>query len=645
MFSDIDRARLRGLSTKPGETWQGGWRILPISEGDWEHRDAMRIGLWAVRSGQTFRASRPGVPGTTEELLRLFAAFALSDRHHLPARVEMSEAADLEAVRAPLSELGIEVASVPYLPSHDVALRDLVGEAIGDVIWTPGILSGSDVTIDDLRLLADAAVQFHQARPWERLNANEFVRVVEPEAPGRLGYFALTGSDDEPIGISFFESESDYGEYLEDVSARPSRGLGLDFAGLAELPPIDADLWVEHQLPLAGGLFAPCPVFHRAAGAMFQRPNHEQIRFLTALLRGLARVTEEELDRGRFEFTEPELFGEIRFVLDLPFVRDYLENEGAQPRSKQALARILQRFGTTQKFESPEAFRAAIDALFLDKTLDEIPTFAQTPLDEANDIADAAMEESGRVRRLLARRALAKSPDCALAHLALATTAIADSELLASLDACAAATRRALGEQFEQEYKGHLWDVLDTRPFLQATQMAADYARGQGNSEWAASDLRYLLDLDPEDHLEARYDLAEVLLETDQFEELAPLLDQFAGDSEPLFTFARALLLYRSSGASQTATDKLSAAIKQEPATARAIAGWEGSPLPANAGQEPEALEAHEHDDPDLPLALAWRRVPGALEWLRGTLTAVEAKRRKYERGREAKRSPGKKRK
>lgn len=647
MFSDIDRARLRGLKVKPGETWQGGWRTLPLPEEEWENRHEMRIGLWAARSGRAFRASRPGVPRTTEELLRLFAAFALTDQHHLPARVELCESGTLEAVRGPLSDLGIEVVFALYLPSHDLAMRELVSEAVGDILWTPGILSGADVTLDDLRLLVEAANAFHQARVWERLALLDLVRVVEPEPPGRIGYFAVTGSDDGPIGVSFFESEHDYDEYVGGDDTRPERGLGLDFAVLAELPPVDADLWTDQQLPLVAGQFVPCPVFNRVTGNLFLRPNQAQIRFLAAVLRGLAGVTEEDLDRGRLEFTSPDAVGQVRFVLDLPAVQAFLQEESTRPRSQQSLSRILQRFGATRKFDSPESFRAEIDALFLDKSLHEIPTFAQTPLDEANDIADIAMEESGRVRRLLARRALAKSPDCALAHLALATTATADSELLSSLDACVAATRRVLGEHFEQEYKGHLWDLLDTRPFLQATHLAAEYARDLGNHEWACSDLQYLLDLDPEDHLEARYDLAEILLESGQFDDLAPLLGRFADDPEPLFAFARALLLYRTDGADAPANDVLAAAIKREPATARAIAGWEGPPRPDTHALEHEADHDHDHghDDPDLPLALAWRRVPGALDWLRGTLTAIEAKRRKYDRGRDTKRSPGKKRK
>ena len=83
-----------------------------------------------------------------------------------------------------------------------------------------------------------------------------------------------------------------------------------------------------------------------------------------------------------------------------------------------------------------------------------------------------------------------------------------------------AAGERALGKQAFEEYAGHFWGILETRPYMRAREGLAQCLWEAGQREEAAEHYRELLRLNPDDNQGVRYSLATLLLDLDRDEDL-----------------------------------------------------------------------------------------------------------------------------
>jgi len=102
-----------------------------------------------------------------------------------------------------------------------------------------------------------------------------------------------------------------------------------------------------------------------------------------------------------------------------------------------------------------------------------------TSLEKAQNLIWQAFESDDPERRCqLAQQALAICPDCADAYVLLAENAASRGEALDLYTRGVAAGERALGAQALQEYAGHFWGFLQTRPYMRAREGA--HALGDG---------------------------------------------------------------------------------------------------------------------------------------------------------------------
>lgn len=104
-----------------------------------------------------------------------------------------------------------------------------------------------------------------------------------------------------------------------------------------------------------------------------------------------------------------------------------------------------------QQFESLEDANAALAARFDDVTLDDLPSTAATPLEQAQDLIYDAFEARGRRELQLIRRALALSPDCADAYVLLAERTSNLSEARSFYEQAVAAGRRGVAARGDAE--------------------------------------------------------------------------------------------------------------------------------------------------------------------------------------------------
>jgi len=235
-------------------------------------------------------------------------------------------------------------------------------------------------------------------------------------------------------------------------------------------------------------------------------------------------------------------------------------------------------------------------------------------LDRAQALMYQAFEEANPAKRIvLAHDALTISPNCADAYVLLAEEeADTVSRALELYQEGVAAGERALGAKFFEENAGYFWGILETRPYMRARRGLADALWRVGRKEEALAHYRELLRLNPNDNQGNRYLLADLLLQMDQIEGVAQLLNQYPDEWSAVWLYTRALVKFRQQGASKQADKALRDALEENPHAPAYLTGRKRIPnrLPEYIGwgDEREAIAyAADH-------LHYWRRTPGAVE-------------------------------
>ena len=173
---------------------------------------------------------------------------------------------------------------------------------------------------------------------------------------------------------------------------------------------------------------------------------------------------------------------ELRVALAESWPGSATEGETIMPKSRKRKTRAERR----KTRQSEHSTSSDLDSLQLpdrramEKVLADLTRGLGEPLGpesnrllaQAQEVMYQAWEASGRRRLELARQALAISPDCADAYVLLAEESARSLE-----EACrfyaqgVEAGERALGPEMFQEYTGHFWGVLETRPYMRARRV------------------------------------------------------------------------------------------------------------------------------------------------------------------------------
>jgi tetratricopeptide (TPR) repeat protein len=244
-----------------------------------------------------------------------------------------------------------------------------------------------------------------------------------------------------------------------------------------------------------------------------------------------------------------------------------------------------------------------------------IPT-SQTALEQAQDLMYRAWDAHGAQRVRLARKALEIAPDCADAYVLLAEeTAQTPQQARDLYQQGVQAGERAIGPQDFQEFVGHFWGILETRPYMRARAGLAQVLWFLGEKQPAIDHATELLRLNPGDNQGIRYLLVNWLLETHNDTALEALLNQYPDDAMATWLYTRVLVAFRQHGASRKAETLLEKALGHNPFVPQYLLGHKKLPKHPPAfigfGDENEAVE---YAFAALPI---WHKDGAALEWLR----------------------------
>jgi tetratricopeptide (TPR) repeat protein len=235
--------------------------------------------------------------------------------------------------------------------------------------------------------------------------------------------------------------------------------------------------------------------------------------------------------------------------------------------------------------------------------------------EEAQELAFDAMEARTEAQaRKLAKRALAKDPDCVDALVALTgLDATSPKQAIAGLQKAVAAGERSLGAKFFKENKGDFWGLIETRPYMRARYRLAEMLHEAGLYRDAIAHYEAMLELNPNDNQGVREPLLGLYLLTEDIAGAGKLLKKYKHDISAAFGWGRVLERFLA-GDRVGAAKALKTARKQNRFVELYISGQK--PLPSEMpeyyamGSAEEAIVSMES------LAQAWTTHPEAMFWL-----------------------------
>jgi len=628
--------RFMRLARRSSDTWQGGLVKMPMWVGEQDEKPRRPWGaVWV--SLETDLVSVKLAEGEPDWRLALDALAELGLRFAgtRPACLEVTDPTLADEIVRALGDRELAVKVSEEIPLVKDRVREMAQSTGGrplppDALWARG------VTVERMRAFAAAASQFYEAAPWRHLSDEDLIHIEAPAVDRGLSHVTVLGAARQTFGLGFFTGPREFERIQEE--ADPEAFLGrqgkwsLFYGPIDEMPFGDVDLWEDHALPVAGPSAYPVAMWFGPDGEL-RRPGASMLANLEALLRALARTSENEIDQGRWSHDVPTADGPRTVTLAIPELLRPLEAPPAHRRRGMPDRRVMERmmleverFAATQSFESPAELSAAIQQRF-SGPLDEVPSTATTPLERAQDLAYRAAEARGRRRLQLARRALELGPDCADAYVLLAEAAPGPAEAHDLYVQAVAAGERALGSVAFTDDVGHFWGTIGTRPYMRARFGLAQCLDALGRRDEAIDHFRELIRLNPGDNQGVRYSLVAALLHAGRDAEAGALLDQYGDEPTALWTYARALDAFRVNGDTPAARERLRQAVRANRHVPACLLGkktWRGS-LPASYGlgsQEEAAITE------DL-LGDLWRATPGAERWLAAHASASRSRKRR----------------
>ncbi len=621
--------RLKRLPQRMDEVWQGGLLRMPswvVGEEGQPYRPLLPI--WAAVKANKIHSGglcRPEACDPDKVLDALVGFGTESDvGGYRPGRVEVRDPALAEYLKGSLSETGIDVVQRDALPALDRVLAAMAEGMAGEPL-SPGALKGKGVTVERMQRFSDAAKAFYEAAPWNHLTDEDLVTIESPRPPQCLQYATVLGAAGQTYGMGFHDRPESVWEIrrTEDFDAwfasRKQAMWNLTFGPMSELPIDDADLWEDHDLPVACGKAYPCALGHGPREGVM-RPDAKQLAFLEGLLRALAKTTEGQIDSGRWTVGVETADGPVDVTLALPDLLDppdYREwmHRGFDPdrRAMERMHAQMDRFLEEQQVEDLDAVNELIQREFVGKEPDPSRYPPRNALEEARNLCYQACDTHWRGRLQLARKALEVCGDCADAHVLLAEHATGPDEALEHYAEGVAAGERALGKARFDEEVGHFWGVIDTRPYMRARFGLAQCHERLGQLDEAVDNYRELLRLNPGDNQGVRYLYLPCLLRLGRDAEAARFMKK--SDDEPTanWAYTRAVLAYRLGGDCSAANDELAKAVKTNPHVVDCLLSDDRPPIMPESygiGSLEEAVIAAEELRP------VFAQAPGAREWL-----------------------------
>ena len=286
------------------------------------------------------------------------------------------------------------------------------------------------------------------------------------------------------------------------------------------------------------------------------------------------------------------------------------------PYQNERLYRAVSRLLSMGDFKSNEEAKKFVLNKAKGKSLEEIMTLSEWDhSDEAQALAYKAMEAENEAESLeLAVKAQQLDPNCIDALIIISLhRARSNQDIIDRMKKIITLAEQELGREYIEENKGHLQDIVETRPYMRALECLTYFLRAEGRFKEAIAQAEEMLELNPEDNHNIRDLLLGMYLEKGDKESARELINKYPKERMVTFIWGRALERYLS-GKSEEAAKLVKKANKKNPyafdlLTCRKKYTPEYKKY-YSPGDKIEAVQCAEEMGP------AWKKHPEAMQWL-----------------------------
>ncbi len=570
------------------------------------------IPLWTSRAEDFVAAGQMQAErGRVEDAVSLLKR-SFEEEGRRPGRVEVSDPKLETLLVEQLDGSGIDIVLQKELEEVDDVLAGMADRLGGPDM--PGALEVPGVTVDAMRSFATAAHAMYDAAPWQHLSARDLIEVRGGAPPG-FRYAVVLGMGHTLMGLGFFDDKQSFWEMTAGTVTADNR-WSFTYGPIMQLPPDDADLWIEQGLEVAEPIAYPMAFCAQSANRV-KRPSPRVLDFLTGLLNVLAASDAADFDEGRFTRTVEAITGPREYELVLPFLFDPPTREDLQrhevfpdPRAFERLNFLLTKRFTGSSLESADAIG---DLMGGDRPIDEIPFEPADDRDRAQELCFKAYDAWGRHQHQLIEQALSLDPDCVDALVLQAERNPEFEQARKIYERAVSSAEDRLALEDTEDLEGGFWSYYPTRPYMRALHGLAHMLEAVDEPAEAITHYRRLLTLDEADHQSVRYCLLNCLLASGRFKDAESHIKTCESPAECVWPYARALAAFGRYGLGNRSQSALGKALAQNVFGAGRLLGIDFPPAPTETMDEDADSCAEQ-------IREAWLTTPGALEWLEDAL-------------------------
>ena len=610
------------------ETWLIGISHLHawVKEKDGIPRRPFLILIASSDTGLLRGSNLVPEPPTTEQVANVLISAMKHPPRGLgkacrPRTIAVTDAALVEPLQALLKDLGLEinVSVTEFSDEFYEVIRELENRLRGSQSEIPAMLDTPEVTPGLLRGVYEAAAEFYRAAPWVQLSNDQVLAI---RRPGERDYrYALVmGQGGVEYGLILYTDWSEVKHQLMDgddpMSGWPAGGWHSLFYDTADnLPFADLDAIEQHGFDIAAEDAYPVVVVIEEHDQV-RRPTREEWEWYEAALRVIPVTVRDHLlsnSRGDYESVEKNISVKTQHGM--------MNVDVKYPAGEQSLGDLpVEWLEPGSESNDLPAFDLRSMEGMMSKFSDDLGAQVEhrdPALVRSQEIMYRAWEETNPAKRIvLAHEALRLSKQCADAYVLLAEEeADTLNRALELYRQGMEAGARALGAKYFKENSGYFWGLLETRPYMRAREGLAETLWRLKRYEEAVNHYRELLLLNPEDNQGNRYSLLNLLMQIERNKDALALLDQYRDEWSAVWLYSRALLEFQMHGPSPDPEKILQDALEENPY------------VPAYLTREKRVPSRHEDyygwgDESEAVYYASeylnyWRRIPGAIEWLR----------------------------
>lgn len=293
------RIRMLDKAARLAQT-RAAWQVVVRPAPAWitpkgkpKYRPYLILALDAERGmirAMNIQEQRP----TTDALLSLLANAMVkpvtgAGGSHRPARIVLDNRELVEALAAPLAEIGVGCEYAAALPMAEAALRDLAAH-LGGEDDRPSLSAAAGITQPLMADFYEAAAYFYRQAPWRWADNLAVIEVRYPADSSTVRYAVLMGFGGQEFGLAIFPTAQDVRLQYQDIGPeqlmRKMTSMSVTYGEPNLLAFADLDAITGHGWPVAGPAAYPL-VMKTVPPGKLQPVTAGELALLAAALRTL----------------------------------------------------------------------------------------------------------------------------------------------------------------------------------------------------------------------------------------------------------------------------------------------------------------------------------------------------------------------